>query len=184
MEKEKSIKLYFILSVIVIMALSTLSHFLYQWTNYNSFVGFFAPTNESVFQHLKMVFYPTIVYYLIMFLILAPKYNLNPNKWFLAPLITILLTSFVIVGIYYFFNYGLNISSMFVDISSLVIGLILSAYVSYQIYTSNKKLKLPGVVSLIFIFALAISVTYLDTNPQKKDLFYDHENHTYERVID
>ena len=40
MEKEKSIKLYFILSVIVIMALSTLSHFLYQWTNYNSFIGF------------------------------------------------------------------------------------------------------------------------------------------------
>ena len=55
MEKEKSIKLYFILSVIVIMALSTLSHFLYQWTNYNSFVGFFSPTNESVFQHLNAV---------------------------------------------------------------------------------------------------------------------------------
>lgn len=184
MENAKKINLLFYLSTIFIFLLSVLSHFAFKWSGYSNFVGFFAPTNESVFQHLKMFFYPIVLYYLISFLIFAQKYNINPNKYFLAPLITVIATSFIVVGTYYTFNYGFNISSLIVDISSLFIGLLISSIISVNIYKHNKLVKIPGVVSLIFVFVLAIGVTYLDTNPQKNDLFYDHENETYLRVID
>lgn len=184
MKNEKSIRLAFFLSSIFIFLLSTLSHFAFKWSNYNDFVGFFAPTNESVFQHLKMFFYPIILYYLITFLIFSQKWDIHPNQWFLAPLLSILITSFIVTGTYYMFQYGLNIESMAVDILSLAIGLIVSSIVSYRIYKYNKSLRLPGVISLIFILVLAIGVTYLDTNPQQTDLFYDHENKTNQRVTE
>ena len=47
------------------IVLGTLSHFFYQWSHENMLVGLFSPVNESVWEHLKLLFFPALTYMFI-----------------------------------------------------------------------------------------------------------------------
>ena len=172
----------FYFSTIVIFGLSSISHFAYKWSGYNDFIGAFTPTNESIFQHIKMIFYTITLYYFITYIIFSKKYDIDGKRYFLAPLITIFLTSFIVVANYYMFKNGFNIDSMFIDISSLIIGLLLSSFISKHIYHIKNITRFSGYASLFAIFVLSITITFFQLNPLRVDFFYDNENHTYYEV--
>ena len=47
------------------LAAGTLLHFLYRWTGRCAAVGLFAPVNESIWEHLKMLVVPMLLYGLV-----------------------------------------------------------------------------------------------------------------------
>lgn len=53
------------LGILWTLVLGTLSHFFYQWLHENMLVGLFSPVNESVWEHLKLLFFPALTYMLI-----------------------------------------------------------------------------------------------------------------------
>lgn len=54
-----SVNLYFtIFSIVFCVVLGTLLHFTFQWSNQNYLVALFSAVNESVWEHLKLVFFP------------------------------------------------------------------------------------------------------------------------------
>lgn len=53
------------LGILWTLVLGTLSHFFYQWSHENMLVGLFSPVNESVWEHLKLLFFPALMYMLI-----------------------------------------------------------------------------------------------------------------------
>lgn len=48
----------------------TLLHFCYEWSGENPFVALFAPVSESVWEHLKLLFFPVLVYTLFEIIVL------------------------------------------------------------------------------------------------------------------
>ena len=54
-------KKYYILSYILVSVLGALLHFTYDWSGENKFVGLFSATNESMWEHLKLIFFPMLV---------------------------------------------------------------------------------------------------------------------------
>lgn len=54
----KKLKCCTIIGIIFVLVLGTIFHFLYEWTENNFVVGLFAPINESVWEHMKLVFFP------------------------------------------------------------------------------------------------------------------------------
>lgn len=175
----KKTNFLFILSSFVIFILSTLLHFSYKWSNYNDIIGFFAPINESIFQHLKMFVFPTLIYYVITFIIFNKKYNLDYKRYLLSILITIILTSISILFFYYVLKYGFNISNMFIDIFSFVIGLFLSSMLSLHIYLHKEISSFYFLVYMILLVYILLLIYYLNYNPIKIDLFFDHSSNSY-----
>ena len=57
----KQLKLWFALGAIFVSITGTLSHFLYSWTGENFFVGLFSPVSESVWEHMKLLFFPMLL---------------------------------------------------------------------------------------------------------------------------
>ena len=53
-----NIKKWQIFASIFCLILGTILHFTYEWFNYNVIVGLFSTINESVWEHLKLLFYP------------------------------------------------------------------------------------------------------------------------------
>ena len=53
------------LGILWTIVLGTLSHFFYQWSHENMLVGLFSPVNESVWEHLKLLFFPALTYMFI-----------------------------------------------------------------------------------------------------------------------
>lgn len=58
----KQLKRYMILGICFVLFTGTLSHFLYEWTENNFVIGLFAPVNESVWEHMKLIFFPMLLY--------------------------------------------------------------------------------------------------------------------------
>ena len=58
----KQLKAYTIVGFFFVLILGTLFHFLYEWTNQCYIVGFFAPVSESVWEHMKLLFFPMLLY--------------------------------------------------------------------------------------------------------------------------
>ena len=55
--------LYYTLAGIFFTILTgTFSHFLYEWSRSNRYIGLIAPVSESVWEHMKMAFFPMFFY--------------------------------------------------------------------------------------------------------------------------
>lgn len=53
---NKKDKPYIFLAIV----LGVLNHFLYDWSNNSAFTALFCPVNESVWEHLKLLFFPLL----------------------------------------------------------------------------------------------------------------------------
>ena len=53
--------------------LGTLSHFFYDWSEQNIIVGMFCPVNESVWEHLKLIYTPYFLWAIAEYFILGEK---------------------------------------------------------------------------------------------------------------
>ena len=68
-----------IIGIFIMMCLSFLSHFMYEWCD-NFLFSIFFPVNESLFEHLKLMFTTQILISLIIYLILKLR-NLHVVKY-------------------------------------------------------------------------------------------------------
>lgn len=184
MEYRKQVNRLYLIGSFIIFGLAFVFHFLYKWSNFNSFVGAFAATNESIFQHIKMVFYCVVIYYFITYFIFANKYKIDIRKYMLSILVTFFVTSIIVIGTYYTLQYGFNVESGIINILSLLVGLIISNLINIHIYKRVRVLNFHSNLSLILIFIISIGVTYLHFNPVEVDFFYDNEHKTYENVLE
>lgn len=177
-------KLTYVISAssIVIFLLSALFHFIYKWSGYNSIIGVIAPINESIFQHVKMIFLPIVIFYLISYLIFRNKMFINENKWAIYPIITFVVTTIIIVISYYTLNYGFNISSMFLDILSLFIGLVASAIICIRLEISSVDFQIPYYVSIVVLAVIFGLLIYFNYFPIEVNFFFDKVNSTYGAV--
>ena len=64
--KQHSLKKTELVSFVIASALGVLFHFMYEWTGENAIAGLFFPINESTWEHMKLVFFPMLVYGIFM----------------------------------------------------------------------------------------------------------------------
>lgn len=55
------IRFWSVLRIVIVASLGCLNHFLYEWSGKNFFVGLFTPVNESVWEHIKLLFFPFLI---------------------------------------------------------------------------------------------------------------------------
>lgn len=60
------LKKYTVIGTIIVLLAGTLSHFLYEWSGNHPLVGLFTPVNESVWEHMKLIFFPMLLYGLFL----------------------------------------------------------------------------------------------------------------------
>ena len=58
--------MYLFISIIIISLIGTISHFLYDISNHNKFVGLFSAVNESTWEHIKIALTPALLWSKLM----------------------------------------------------------------------------------------------------------------------
>ena len=61
----KNLKHYIWIGFFFVLITGTISHFIYDWTGKNALAGFFFPVNESVREHMKLIFFPMLAFSLL-----------------------------------------------------------------------------------------------------------------------
>ena len=65
-----------IISALCAIGVGTFFHFLFDILNQNVFVGLFTPVNESVWEHLKLIYFPYVVSMIVEYFIYGKEaYN-------------------------------------------------------------------------------------------------------------
>ena len=58
----KQLKHYTINGILFVLISGSLAHFFYEWSGHNPIVGLFTPVNESIWEHMKLIFYTMLAY--------------------------------------------------------------------------------------------------------------------------
>jgi hypothetical protein len=95
------LKRWHIVGAIVTLVLGTLLHFTFDWSGGNLFVGLFSAVNESVWEHLKLLAVPILLFAIIEYFAYGRAYdNFIPAKLLsvLAGMLTIVVFFYTYTG--------------------------------------------------------------------------------------
>lgn len=157
MDKMK-IRNYQIASVIFVCILGTLLHFTYEFLGENIFVATFSAVNESVWEHLKLLFFPmfltTIIGYFYM--------EKNAPNFLCSKTLGILVSMLFIIIFFYTYTGIIGTSIVFIDIASFFVAVILGEYLSYKLMITNFKCNnIIAIIILTITLICFIVFTYL-----------------------
>ena len=146
-----------IISTILIMLLGVLLHFTYEWSQNNLFISLFSSINESVWEHLKLIFYPYALLTFIGYFIFhkeKPNYLCYKTKGIIISLLFTIIFFYTYTGVL-----GYNIT--FLDISSFFLAIIIGQITSWKNqYNNYCNLKITTVFYLIMIILFSIFTFY------------------------
>jgi hypothetical protein len=142
--------------ILFIAVFGTFLHFAFELSNFFKPVAIFAAVNESTWEHLKMVFWPGLIFSLLEYNFLK---GWVANFW-IAKLSSLLIMPLVIALGWYgvVAIFGENIFAT--NIALFIAAIILGQWVSYQIMISNRlsaidqRAAIIGVMLLTFAFGL------------------------------
>ena len=146
---------WILLGIPVFFILSSIFHFIYEWAGKNLIIGLISPTDESIFQHIKMIIIPVICWWTIYYFIKGKKDNIHSNKWFAGALISLLTSIILIPSIYYLYTGALGIESLIADILILFISLLFSQLLGLHFYRYSKGYDTTTVLC-IFVFIILL----------------------------
>lgn len=58
----KRLKRYLIIGILFVSLTGTISHFVYEWSGNCVLLGFFFPVSESTWEHMKLLFFPMLLF--------------------------------------------------------------------------------------------------------------------------
>lgn len=168
----KKVKL---IAVIGIFLLGFLFHFVYDLIP-STFTAIFFPVNESIWEHMKLLFSMVIFYGIIDYIILQ-KFKIKHNNF----LTSLFVSAITIIPIYLimflpiYYKMGQN---MIITIGLMLVSVIISQIISYYILKAKDFDKL-NIISIILIIISYIVFAYLTYNPIKNELFFDTQEEKY-----
>lgn len=138
-------------------------HFLFKWTGGNALAAAFSPVNESPWEHLKIIYFPVLLFLIIQLIYLKSKNTCIPNLLWSTSLSILSAMALTTVSYYTYSGIaGKNI--MWADISLFFISLFFAYMLSYHIIKSRPSRisgsRLAGAALFIALGALLIAFTY------------------------
>ncbi len=157
----KGIKPYIIAGIILVSALGTFLHFAYDLSGNNFLVALFAPVNESIWEHTKLIFFPMLLYSAYLNQKLKLQYPCISSAMLSVSLLGVLLI--IILFYTYFGIIGYHIA--FVDIAIFYISVIASFYVAYKLTLSCKAERFYGILQAINLIMICLYIIFTFSPP-------------------
>lgn len=163
------------INTIITFLLCFLTHFLYEWLP-NPVFSIFFPVNESIWEHMKMLYTTILLAGIIEYFILKKFKILHQNL-----LLSIAIKALISIPIYLimflpiFYNFG---EIMFVTFIILFITILIVNYVGYKIL-ELKPIKYQKALSIASIIIVYIIMTILTYKAPRLDLFFDTKEEKY-----
>lgn len=156
---------FYLWAIVAVNLAATLQHFLYEWFPCN-FTATFAPVNESVWEHLKLVFYPTVAAFLTGLPILRSEGDFKKNDFAASCLLAVLTEIITVAAGYYLLHAGLGISAdaMWADIALMVAAVAAGQIAALHVYKRAhcvRACRIGSQIALILIAAAFVTLSFV-----------------------
>ena len=169
-----SLKKIQIIGVFGIFLLSFLFHFMYEWFP-NTLFSLIFTVNESIWEHMKLIFYSFLAFGIIDYILLKKYTEFNNSLFnlFIVPVLGIIIYLIIYLPLYNMLG-----ENMIVSIVLLFIVIAIEQIISYYLL-KHKEIKyqnIAGIIGILLIFSMFIYFTY---NPIHNYIFFDTKNSKY-----
>ena len=165
---QKPLVNYTVSGTVFVSLLGTLAHFFYEWTGLNPVIGLFTAVNESTWEHMKLIFFPMLLYYIFIWF----KLRRRTPEALPSMLIAILIGTCMIPILFYTYT---GILGFMVTAANLTIYYVsvTTAFVIFYLIATRCRLEEVNII-LYFIITLFICMFFLFTyDPPELGIFID-----------
>lgn len=134
----------------------SLLHFTYRWSNENQIVGLFSPVNESVWEHLKMLFFPMLLFSIVEYFAVGYRYN----NFIFSKSFGIVLGLIAIVAVFYTYTGIIGKNYLVADILTFVFGVAVAYLYSWYSIHHNSVNPAAGIFLMLTFLAAFLLFTY------------------------
>ena len=148
---------YQIFSVIFTSILGSILHFTYKLSDKNQFVAMFSAVNESVWEHLKLLYFPMLLTTIIGYFYVGK----DLNNFLCSKAIGIIVSMIFLVIFFYTYSGVLGKNIPIIDISSFFIATILGEFISYMLIVNEFNcINTIAIIILLILLLFFIIFTY------------------------
>ena len=167
--ERKSTVGYELAGTVFIVIIGSMLHFTFELSGHQPVVGVFSAVNESVWEHLKLGFWPALVWALIEY----RSIKKSTNNFFFAKTVGIYLIPIVIPILFYSYTAVLGESVLVIDILTFVVAVIVGQLVSYRLLTYRRLPDILNKISLVALVLLGVAFVLFTFYPPHLPLFRD-----------
>lgn len=151
----KNFKHHIFAGVLFVLIVGSLAHFCYEWSGHNTLAGLFVPVNESVWEHMKLLFYPMLLYSLFLVFRFRKEY-----PCLLSSLCFGLLAGTLLIPVFFYtYTAVLGKNFLLLDIGTFVLSTLAAFLLSCRLVLSCRLKSctfllciLTGVLLLCFLW--------------------------------
>lgn len=159
---------------IVIMTLAAMWHFFYSWAP-GSVSAVIFPANGSVWEHVKLLLFPSIIFFVIEYFAIGKKFR----NYIFAHGLALLSMPALLLAMFFFCRNGLDIeNNLTVDIIITFLSICIGLYIGYKVTIYKRKIG-NEIFALVIAAVLAVSYGFLTFFPPRKPIFLDPTTNGY-----
>ncbi|HUT80650.1 MAG TPA: DUF6512 family protein [Candidatus Bathyarchaeia archaeon] len=156
-EHKKTIRIWYIVGGVAIFSLGALWHFIFAWTDGWAPIGWLLPVNESVWEHVKLMFWPALIFYGIESIFLYKK----TNNYLIAKTTTFYFIPIMSISIFFTVYGATGFESFIFDTIVLALLTVASQFISYKIVTAEPIAEKRHLVLIIIAIILTVLLATL-----------------------
>ena len=157
-----------------IIVVGSLLHFTFAWSGYWAPVALVAAVNESVWEHLKLAFWPSLAWSVIGYAALRPE----PSRYWPAKGISLLIAPSLIILIFYTYTAFVGRNLLALDIATFVIAIVAGQIGSAMLTRANAWPRYAIATGHVLLVCQLIAYSTLTFYPPPHSLFEDSRNGT------
>ncbi len=158
-----------LVGALFIIILGTLLHFTYEWLNCWKPAALFAAVNESVWEHLKLAFWPSLLFAVIEYSLLGE----TACSFIKAKAASLYIMPAAIIILFYTYTGILGHNVLIIDILIFIISVLLGQYASYKIQTTQSPATSNCCLSIAAILLAVAAFSLFTFYPPHLNLFLD-----------
>ena len=158
-----------------IIILGAVLHFAFEWSGSWTPLGAIAAVNESVWEHLKLGFWPALVYAALEHV----RFGKSAHNFLFAKTLAICVVPITIVVLYYVYTAILGHGLLVIDILIFVVAVVVGQLVSYRLLIASPLPKKVNRLAPVAVIILGILLVLFTFYPPQLPLFRDSVTGAY-----
>ncbi len=142
---------------------------MFEWSGQWEPVGAIGAVNESVWEHLKLAFWPALLYAVLE----HPYLKRSTDNFMIAKSIGIYLMPVAIVAIFYSYTAIIGHKVLWIDILTFCVAVATGQLISYRIMVARQVPQWLDKLGLALVFLLAIAFGVLAFHAPHLPIFED-----------
>lgn len=174
---------FILINTIILGIIASFSHFAFELSGNSVIVGMFNPVNESVWEHLKFMFFPNLIWWIIMYFIQKRRCTVNLQKWIISSAVSLITAPLFVIFLFYSYTGALGIESVIIDIALVFICYFIALKLAFHVYKHVTPTGAKVIFSLLVTAVIFFAFIYFTFDPPHLPIFYDTVTGTYGILI-